>query len=352
MKKLFFPLLFLCFSSFAQENASFEEYTIEQFYENTRIGGGVFSNDGQHLLINSDETGIFNVFEINVDDGSKKQITSSEDDSFFALDYVPGTDEILYSADKGGNEIDHIFLLKKDGTVKDLTPGIKEKAIFAGWSEDDRFMYYLSNLRDPQFFDLYKMQVGMWKPEMIFMNNEGFEVSGISNNENFLLLSKPVTTSESKLFLYNRKEDQLTEISEEKGNYSASGFSNDDSSFYYITDVGDEFSYLVQYEIATGETSKIFEPDWDVMYSYLSENEKYRVIGINEDGTTRLQVFNNRTGKKVELPEVQNGDILSASFSDNENLLRLSIGTSKTPNNIYVYNFESDELTKLTNYLN
>lgn len=352
MKKLFFPLFFLFFSSFAQENASFEEYTIEQFYENTRIGGGVFSNDGQHLLINSDETGIFNVFEINVDDGSKKQITSSEDDSFFALDYVPGTDEILYSADKGGNEIDHIFLLKKDGTVKDLTPGIKEKAIFAGWSEDDRFMYYLSNLRDPQFFDLYKMQVGMWKPEMIFMNNEGFEVSGISNNENFLLLSKPVTTSESKLFLYNRKEDQLTEVSEEKGNYFASGFSNDDSSFYYITDVGDEFAYLVQYEIATGETSKIFETDWDVMYSYLSENEKYRVIGINEDGTTRLQVFNNRTGKKVELPEVQNGDILSASFSDNENLLRLSIGTSKTPNNIYVCNFKTGRFKRMTNSLN
>ena len=100
-----------------------ELYSIEQFYNNTRIGGGAFAEDETKLLVNSDESGIFNVYEINIADASKKQITSSEVESFFAVDYVPDTNQILYSADKGGNEVSHIYLLQEDLSIRtrDLT---------------------------------------------------------------------------------------------------------------------------------------------------------------------------------------------------------------------------------------
>ncbi|MCK7537330.1 MAG: hypothetical protein MZV63_43415 [Marinilabiliales bacterium] len=68
------------------------------------IGFSAFSPDETKLLVSSNETGIYNVFEINISDGSKKQITNSTTESFFAVDYVHGTNQILYSADKGGNE--------------------------------------------------------------------------------------------------------------------------------------------------------------------------------------------------------------------------------------------------------
>ncbi len=41
-------------------------YSIEQFYNNTRIGGGAFSEDETKLLVNSDESGIFNLYEIKI----------------------------------------------------------------------------------------------------------------------------------------------------------------------------------------------------------------------------------------------------------------------------------------------
>ena len=143
------------------------QYTIEQFYDNTRISGGAFSEDESKLLVSSDETGIFNVFEITIEDGSRKQITFSEVESFFAVDHVPGTGQILYTADKGGNEINHIYLLQEDGSTVDLTPAENEKASFAGWSEDKQSMFYISNKRDPMFFDLYKMSISTWEAEMI-----------------------------------------------------------------------------------------------------------------------------------------------------------------------------------------
>jgi dipeptidyl aminopeptidase/acylaminoacyl peptidase len=327
-------------------------YTIEQFYDNTRISGGAFSEDETKLLVSSDETGIFNVFEITIADASKKQITFSEKESFYAVDYVPGTGQILYTADKGGNELNHIYLLREDGSPTDLTPAENEKAAFAGWSEDERYMFYLSNKRDPRFFDLYKMGISDWKAELIYQNDEGLDISAVSHDESMFILVKAITTSETRLFLYDRQNGKMTEISDEPGEYYSSGFSKDDQCFYYITNASREFRVLMEYGVATGEKEVLFEAEWDVMYSYLSENEKYRVIAINEDGKNRLIVTDHESGQAVDFPEVPDGDIISVGISDSENLMRLSIGTSKAPGNIYIYNFESGELNKLTETLN
>ena len=351
MKKISFLFYFLATIAFAQ-NENPREYTIEQFYENTRVSGGAFSNDESKLLISSDESGIFNLYEIDLQDSSKKAITNSTEESLFAVDYVPGTDEILYSADKGGNEISHLYLLNADGSSKDLTPGENEKAEFAGWSGDKSSLFYLSNKRNPQFFDLYKMKIGSWEPELVYENNDGYSVAGISRTGDYVALSQPITTSENKLFLYNNKNGNLTEISKPGGSYSPTGISKDEKTLFYTTDQDGEFSKLMSYDIASGESSVLFETNWDVMYSSLSMNDKYRVIAVNEDGTNKLILQDNQTGKELEMPEIEDGNIVAANFSDSENLLRLTVGTSRTPNNIYVYNLKSKELKKLTDTSN
>lgn len=35
----------------------------------------------------------------------------------------------------------------------------------------------------------------------------------------------------------------------------------------------------------------MFKDKWDVMYMYISENGKYRVIGINEDGRNKILMY-------------------------------------------------------------
>jgi len=352
MKRINLLIFLIVAGVFAQDQEGPKEYSIEQFYENTRVGGGQFSNDESKLLISSDESGIFNVYEINLADGSRRAVTNSENESFFAVDYVPNTEDILYSADKGGNEISHIYLLKPDGTSKDLTPGENEKVNFAGWSGDNNYMYYTSNKRNPQFFDLYRMKVGTWEPELLYENKEGYSISGISNSGKYLALSQPITTSENKLFLMDRESGEMTEISKPGFSYSSTGFNKEETEFYYTTNYGGEFSRLMTFDLDSQESEVLYETNWDVMYSNLSKNDTYRVIAINEDGANKLVMRNTDSKDKMELPEIPDGNIVAANFSDSENLLRLTIGTSKTPNNIYVYNLKSKELKKLTNTLN
>lgn len=329
-----------------------KKYSIEQFYKNNSIIGGAFSDDENKLLVSSNESGIFNVYEIDIASGEKTQKTFSEKESFFAIDYLPKTNQILYSADKGGDELNHIYLMNEDGTTTDLTPGEKEKARFAGWSKDKKSMYFTSNKRTPKFFDFYKMNIDSRESEMLYQNDNGINISSMSEDEDWFAFSQTITTSENKLFLKNRINNSIIELSEESGSYSASGFSKDNKDFYYITDVNKEFTYLVRYKIETGEKEVLFETNWDVMYSYLSENEKYRVTAINEDGKNTLLIRDIINNSDVYFPKIPDGDIKGASFSESENKIRLTIGTSKSPNNIYVYDLNSKELKKLTETLN
>lgn len=328
------------------------KYKIDAFFDNIAISGGYFSSSEDKLIFSSNESGIYNIYEVNIDNGAVSQLTNSKKESFFIRSYVPGSDDFIYSADKGGNEISHLYLQKKEGEIIDLTPGENEKSSFYKWSKDNSILYYLSNKRDSRYFDLLKMSVNDWKSSVVYENKNNMSISSISGNEKFLLLSESITTSENKFFLLELSSGKITEISSTPASYSSAGFSIDDKSFFYITDAGKEFSYLMEYNIESEESSVLYETNWDVMYSYLSKGEKYRVIGINEDGKNTLKVYSKLDGKEIEFPSFKDGDILGLEFSESENKIRLSIGSSKMPNNLYVYDLDDKSLVKLTNSLN
>lgn len=331
-----------------------KEYTIEQFYKNKRITGGAFSPDETKLLISSNESGIFNLFEISIEDGTARQLTRSTTESYFAIDYVPATGEILFTADQGGNENNHIYLLKSDGNTVDLTPGENKKTFFAGWSEDKSSFYYGSNKRDPKFFDIYRMNVDDWTSSLLYENEKGLSFSGIARDGKKLAFSEPITTSENRLYVVDVDSNDLQEVSDpdHPASYQASGFNNKGTSLHYTTNANLEFGYLAKYDIETGKREIVYQTDWDVMYSYTSKNEKYRVIAINEDAQNSLVLIDNETGKTIDFPTVPDGDILGVSISDSETKMRLTIGTSRSPNNLYAYDFDSRKLTKLTSSLN
>ena len=345
-----FSLLFIG----CQQNVdpNLKVYGIEDFFDNVSISGGYFSTDEEKIIFSSNQSGIFNVYEANIQTGKINQLTASNKESFFVRAYVPNSNDFIYSADNEGNEINHLFLKKEDDTVIDLTPNENEKSVFYKWSNDNQFLYYLTNKRDSRYFDLYKMKIGQWNPEIIYKNEDNFSLSDISNDEKYLLLSKSITTSENKFYLFDINENKRIEISSLPGSYSSAGFSDFNKSFLYITDINNEFSYLNKYDIESMESSVIYKTEWDVMYSYLSKNEKYRIIGVNEDGKNSVKVIEVDSNLPIKFPSFNNKDISSVSFSESEQKIRLTVGSSKMPNDLFVYDIEAENLKKITNSLN
>ena len=352
MKKILTALIIVFLGCQSSSKKQVNKYDINDFFNNISVYGGSFSSDEERLIYSSNESGIYNVYEVGISSGTITKLSSSELESFFVQSYVPASNDFIYTADKGGNEINHLYLQKRGGQTIDLTPGENEKSIFYKWSQDNTFLYYLSNKRDSKYFDLYKMDIGRQESRMVYENKDNLSLSSISNNEQYLLLSERLTTSENKFYLFDIIKGEKKEISTAPGSYSAAGFSNDNKGFYYITDIGKEFTYLNKYDIKTSESTVVFETNWDVMYSYSSKNEKYRIIGINEDGKNSIQVIDSNSNKPIEFPSFENADITGVSFSESEQKIRLSVGSSKMPNDLFVYDIETKSLVKLTNSLN
>src|SRR6478735_39369 len=135
------------------------QYDAKAFFTTIAFGlapGYAWSPDDKELLIHSDETGIFNAYALSASGEGKRGLTSSTTDSTFTVSWFPDDARVLFQSDKGGNEINHLFVRELDGRSRDLTPGDKAKSEFAGWSADKRYFYALTNERDARVFDLYR----------------------------------------------------------------------------------------------------------------------------------------------------------------------------------------------------
>ncbi len=342
---------------FACEKTEYREvnqYTIEQFMDTVSIGGSSFSHGEKTILFSSNKTGIYNAFTIPVEGGEPTQLTYSEDDAIFALSFFPEDNRILYSSDKGGNEINHIYLRDEDGTVRDLTPEEKEKASFYGWAFDQKSFFYRSNKRDPKFFDIYEMDIETFTPKMIYQNDAGYELASISRDKKYFAFSKPITTNNSDMYLYNRKTKEMKYLSPHEGDvqYQPQTFSPDSKNLYYLTDEDGEFTYLKRYDIEAGQKDTVEQYDWDIWYTYFSRNGKYRVVGINEDARTVIKVYDTSTNQPLKLPELPGGNISSVNISKSEKIMAFYFNGSRSPNNLLVYNFDSGVYAQLTDTMN
>lgn len=62
----------------------------------------------------------------------------------------------------------------------------------------------------------------------------------------------------------------------------------------------------------------LYEVEWDVMYSYLSDNETYWVVVVNEDGKNILVFIDNVLGNNIEFFLILDGDIIFVSMVESE----------------------------------
>lgn len=357
-KKIFFTtaLVYVLIACNNQNKTTKEikHYTAEQLYTNENINGIAFSKDETKVLINSDQTGIQNLYLLNISDTAVQPLTHSVKESFYGIDYLPGTNNYLYSSDQGGNENNHIFLQKTgDTAVRDLTPWPGTKNSAQDWSTDKKAMFIQSNRRNPKYFDIWKADTANWDFKLFYQNDSGYEVGAISPGERYIALAKSITSDKNELYLFDRTKNDLKRISNDNvATWNVAAFEKGDSVMYYITNDGNEFSYLVKYNINNGTTQKLYSTDWDVVAMTLSENEKYYTIFINEDGKNKVLLFDHATNKEINFPEIKDADILGVMISPSEKNMLMAVGSSRSPANLYNYNFETKSLKQLTKSLN
>ena len=360
MKKLILLLIAVTIWSCKQEKKetkpniaeTLETYTIKQMMDNESVFGGSFSPDKSKLLVSSNRSGIYNMYTVASSGGDFIPVTASDSSSVFSISYFPEDERMLFRMDNNGDEIYHIYLRDEEGSHTDLTPYEGARTIFYGWAEDNKSFFFTSNKRDNRYMDLYEMDLENFSPALLYQNDDGYNLGGISHDKMYLPLSKAINTNDSDLFLYSFENKSTTKINVNQSANSSEDFAKDGSALYYTTDDGAEFAYLMKYNIADGSREKVMERNWDIVGSYFTENGTYQVTYINEDAKNVIEVKDMASGENIELPKYDNMSITNVGFSEDEKTMRFYAGGSNTPSNLFVYDLETKEQNQLTNVLN
>lgn len=346
-------------------------YTAAQFYQTEAIAAGAlegfsFSPDDSRILIGSDRSGVFNVYTIPVAGGEAAPLTDSKTDARFPVSFFPRDERVLFSGDEGGNELTHHWVREADGTVRDLThkEGGKHKTDFAGWSGDGRAFYLLSNERDPRSFDLYKHAADGYARELVCENPGGYSISGVSPDGRWVGILKSRTNADSDLYVYdtvNKGEFRLVTPRTGAGpkgdvQHAFACFTPDSTAMYFLSNAGSEFDQLRSYvlgDLPSGARNHalVEKADWDIMYSAYSQNGRYRVTAVNNDGRTELRLVDAK-GAPVTLPTLPALDITGVRFSSGGRHLAFFASADTSPANLYVVDMGAGAPKKLTSTLN
>lgn len=343
----------------AQAPAEPVRYSAEAFYDTTSFGmaspaGYGFSADGQSILISSDSSGVFNTYALPVAGGAPVAVTNSPDNATFAASYFPKDDRVLITADKGGNELDHVYVRAADGTVRDLTPGEKAKADFIGWSADGETFWVTSNERNPEMFDIYAYDTDDYERRIVFQN-DGYNVGGISRDGRYVALVKERTSADNDLYLVDLKaaSPEPKHLTPHEGNisYGVYDFTPDSRALVYATNEAGEWNQAWRYDLANGEKTPAIQADWDVMYVSFSPSGRYRVSALNNDASTDLTI-QDREGKVVALTGIPDGDIGGVRFNRDETMVAFTVAADTSPADIFVADLATGTARRLTTALN
>lgn len=344
----------------AQAVVEIPKYSAKAFFETTAYGlpgsaGHAFSEDGKSLLMSSDATGVFNVYTLPLDGGTPQQLTQSTDNAVFAVSWFPADNRILYTYDGGGNELNHVFVREADGSTRDLTPGDELKAGFLAWSKDGQSFYLTSTERDGKNFDVYRYSASDYSREMVF-ENDGFQVSAISDDGRWVALDKPRTSADSDIFVVDLQSDNSEPmlITGHMGNisYGIYEFTRDNNSLVYATNEFGEFAQAWKYDLQSGESTVLVEAPWDVSYITYSPFGRYQVTGVNADARTEVTLLDTQSGAEVSLPELPPGDLRNIRFSADETHIALIVNADNSPSNIHVIDLTKGNSHQLTQALN
>lgn len=349
----------------APGNATGGRHDAATFYATTSYAGASFSPDGRSLLVTSDASGVFNAYTLSLADRTLSPLTQSSTDACTTIGYFPADERVLYTADQGGNEQNHLYVRLPDGTIHDLTPGEKLKASFAGWASDGRTFFALSNERDPQAFDLYRYHftasgagVGSevapgFRRELLLQNPGGYDLADVSGDGKLVALVKNVSNADSDVYLARPGVEKLEHVTPHHGRvtHGVADFSPDGKTLYYTTNEGGEFDSVWSYDIGARTHAPVLAADWDVTGYSFSDDGRFLTTTVNADARTIVRVFEVAGGREVILPKLPAGDITGVAFERGKTRMACYVNGDRSPSNLYLVDLDKGTHERLTDAL-
>jgi dipeptidyl aminopeptidase/acylaminoacyl peptidase len=315
-----------------------QQYSVADFYKNDDYFAAGFSPDRRRLLVSSNRSGVYNAYALPLDSGALEPLTQSTTNTIIAVSYFPHDERILYTSDQGGNELSHVYVRETGGTVRDLTPGDKHTASFAGWAHDRRSFFISTNERDQRYFDLYEIAVDGFRRRLVYRNTDGFLLGPIARDKRYVALIKVYTTSDADVFLHDLTTGATRNLTAHQGsvNNAPQDFTPDGTGLLITSDEGREFAALVRVDFANGARTALLAPSWDVVGAGFTYTGRYLTAWINEEAKFVTRLYDAASLQAVALTGLPGGLVRGMRFSDDDSLFVFSNTDGSVPEELWI----------------
>lgn len=320
-------------------------------YQNTR--GASFQGwlDNSSILIATRFGDTSQVHRVTKPMGMREQITFYKEPVGAAtVQPMNAGKGFLFAKDIGGNEFYQLHYYDlQSRQVRMLTDG-KSRNQGGLWSQDGAQMAYSSTLRNGKDTDIWVRSLN-GEAKLLVKEGGSWGASDFSNDGKKLLVSQYISANDVRPGEVDIASGKLTlfPIEGRKAAFGSFEYARNGKGAFFVSDEESEFQHLRFHDFASNKVTVISKNiPWDVKSISQSKDGKSIAFVSNEDGISTLRVLDTTNYKPRKLPVLPIGVIGGLEFSPDGRQIALSINSATSPNDVYVIDLKSNQLTRWT----
>ncbi len=311
-----------------------------------------WTRDGSALYLTTRFADTNQIHRVDHPGGDRRQMTFFSEPVRAAW-RRPGSEELLYQMDRGGDEFYQLYLLDPAGGEPRLLTDGASRNDGPEWSRDGSRLAFTSTRRDGAANDLWVMDAGdpasarlaLEAPEGALWAAPDWDEAGRR-----LLVAQYVSASDSRVHLLDLESGELQRLAGDPERPAVwlgvdPAFDAAGTGVFLATDVAGEFVELAHLDLASGELARITsEIPWDVEELALSEDRSRGAFTVNEDGVSRLYLLDAASRAYRAVEGLPMGVVSGLRFSPDGRRLAMSVSAPQTPNDVFTVELGKEPL--------
>ena len=311
------------------------------------------SPDGQSLAWLEPWERRLNLTVQDLSGGSTRRVTAARERDLGGYVWV-NNDRLVYVQDTGWDENYRLYAVGRDGgNPVDLTPfdGVKCDIVDDLEDDDDHILFQM-NRRDPQVFDVYRLNVHDGSMSLVG-ENPGNIQSWFTDHDGKLRLAMTTDGVNTSLLARETEADGWRTVAtyDFKEYARPQLFTFDNRALYVASNLGRDKLAIAEYDLALGREARVlFEHDEVDVDTLLFSRERKCLTGVAfevdkldyhffDDARAELQTFVDG-----ELPGRENTVV---SHSRDETMYVVRSGNDRTLGEYYLLDVQARRLTRL-----
>ena len=321
--------------SLAEELGQFQDTRTSLFAD--------FMGAGDDVLIRTRFEGVNQLYRVEAPGGERRRLTTTRE-AIGEVERRPGAEQVAFTMSDGGDGFDQIYLLDPAvGKSRLLTDGqsLNNRMV---WDATGKRLAWRSTRRNGRHNDIWLMEADdPGTARMVLEAPDGalWKPVSFSRDGQLLLIQYYAGITDSRIYLLDLAAGSYRLLAgglEAPSANIATGFDHEDTGVHFITNRRDGAAEIGWLPL-DGSEEVAYMPEkliWDVTEFELSREGKRGAFVTNEEGVSRLYLFDPRKQRYRRVENTPMGSISGLKYSANGRRLGMTISTPKTPSDVFI----------------